>query len=306
MNKAKLLPSLLIFAEVAKRGSFTQAANALNMSKSAVSQQISKLEQVVGCQLMVRNTRGLSLTPTANKLLQRCELLLDQVDMAFNELQNIEDMPTGTLSITVGHALEQNVALPAISQLCQEFPTIEPNLIVTDKKLDLVQDKLDIALFAGEPKDSGYRALPIGEMTEIWCASPAFVNKHGFPSQPDQLQNFRWIATLWQKNNLRIFDQANQRLSMPVSLTPFARANTLSSAISMTLHNMGILLLPDVTAMPLINSNQLVPIMPNFTGPKWPVYMVHGFGAVKPRHITRFHQLVSHFFHRSDKGLTCE
>ncbi|PWQ93433.1 LysR family transcriptional regulator [Leucothrix arctica] len=86
MTKIKLLPSLITFSEVALQGSFTKAAKLLGMSKSAVSQQITRLEAELGVQLLKRNTRGLSVTTAGEKLLKRCELLKGQVDMAFFEL----------------------------------------------------------------------------------------------------------------------------------------------------------------------------------------------------------------------------
>ena len=82
MNKLKLLPSLLVFSEVANQASFTRAAKVLGLSKSTVSQQISRLEDGIGMQLLLRNTRGISVTAIGQRLLQRCELLQDQVDLA--------------------------------------------------------------------------------------------------------------------------------------------------------------------------------------------------------------------------------
>ena len=208
MNRIKLLPSLLVFAEVANRGSFTGAAQHLNMSKSAVSQQLSRLEEVVGSQLLTRNTRGLSVTAVGKTLLARCELLQDQVDLAFVELSNVEAAPAGTFSVTFPHALERDVAIPAIRQLCEEYPGLEPRMMVTDQEMDLVKDKLDVAIHAGELKDSSYRALPVGTMTEIWSASPSYLQRYGQPKSTDELGQHKWIASHWQKNPLAIYGQA--------------------------------------------------------------------------------------------------
>ena len=131
-------------------------------SKSAISQQIKRLEQDIGQQLLSRNTRGMSLTATGEKLLSRCELLRDQVDLAFEELNHSKETPSGTFSLTIPHSCEKDIVIPAVSQLCVEFPQIEPDILVTDKAKDLIQNNLDIAIYAGELKDSNYRALPIG------------------------------------------------------------------------------------------------------------------------------------------------
>ena len=109
----KLLPSLITFAEVVQQGSFTRAARKLDMSKSAVSQQVSRLEKDLGVQLMKRNTRGMTVTSAGRQLLSRCELLKGQVDLALDELKSSEQLASGRLSVIFPHPLEQAVMVPA-------------------------------------------------------------------------------------------------------------------------------------------------------------------------------------------------
>lgn len=189
MNNTKRLPALLIFAEVAKQQSFTLAAKQLGMSKSAISQQLKRLEDDIGQQLLSRHTRGMSLTAVGEKLLGRCELLSDQVELALEELDSSQEIPSGTFALTIPHSFEKDVVVPAPRQLCKEFPLIQPQIHVTDSPLDLIQNNLDVAIYGGELKDSNYRALPMGSATEIFCASPTYVQKYGLPRQLHQLQN---------------------------------------------------------------------------------------------------------------------
>ncbi len=296
MNNIRLLPSLLVFARVANQGSFTKAAKTLGMSKSAVSQQVSRLESVLGSQLLSRNTRGLSVTTLGQKLLERCELLQDQVDLAFVELSNAEKTPAGTFSVTFPHSLEHAVAVPAIRQLCQEYPGLEPRLLVTDQKLDLVQDKLDVAIFAGELEDSSYRVLPVGTVTEIWCATPAYVQRFGEPQTPDDLPQHRWIATDWQRNPLAVYEDGTNGRPERIRMGDFARANTMPCAIELARQHMGLILLPDIVGLPLILENTMVRVLPRYRGPRWPFHFIHPFQAEKPLYIGRFHQLIVHYF----------
>jgi LysR family transcriptional regulator, transcriptional activator for aaeXAB operon len=177
MNNIKMLPSLLIFAEVSKQQSFTLAAKQLGMSKSAVSQQVKRLEIQTGQQLLSRHTRGMSLTTAGEKLLSRCELLQDQVNLAFAEIDSSKETPSGVFSITIPHSLEREIVIPALSQLCIEFPNIQPRLLVSDQMQDLIKNNLDVALSFGELKDSHYRALPVGVVGEIICASAVYVQR---------------------------------------------------------------------------------------------------------------------------------
>lgn len=294
MNKTKLLPSLLIFAEVAKQGSFTRAAELLKMSKSAISQQVSRLEESLGQQLITRNTRGLALTSVGQKLLKRCELLQDQVDLALVELANHEQEFSGSFSITFPHSIQHEIAIPAITQLCQEYPGLEPRIIVSDEKHDLVKDKLDVAIYAGELKDSSYRALPIGTMTEIWCASGNYIQRKGHPKQPAELEQHRWIATQWQKEIQKLTCATGQE--EVIKLNSFAKVNTLPCAIELAQQDMGLVLLPDISASPALLNKSLVRVLPDHHGARWPFYFMHAFQADKPQHVTRCYQLISYFF----------
>jgi len=301
MNNVKQLSSLLIFAEVANKQSFTLAAKQLGMSKSAISQQIKRLEQDIGQQLLSRHTRGMSLTAAGEKLLSRCELLRDQVDLAFEELNYSKEIPSGTFALTIPHAFEKDIVIPAINQLCIEFSQIEPEILVTDEAKDLIQNNLDVAIYGGELKDSNYRALPIGTASEIFCATPAYVQKHGQLTKTDDLLKHQLIATSWQKDFLAIYKNNALTDKKLISLKFFAKTNTLPSALEIVLHDMGVALLPEFVIQPAVASGRLVRVLPGYQGWQWPFYMVHRFHGEKPIHITRFYQLVKHYFSKAMK-----
>ena len=295
MNNIKQLSRMMVFASVAQKGSFTQAAAALGITKSAVSQQIKLLENEMGIRVLNRTTRGVSLTALGEKLFVRCQLLQDQVDLAFADIDNAESNPSGRFAITFPHALESIVVMPAIEQLCCEYPGLEPELVVSDTSLDLVENNLDVAIHAGELADSSYRALPVGTITEIFCATPLYLNRIATPKTANDLTTLRWISTGYQQPKMSIFDLNTNEHSI-VKMKQFARANTLPSVLEMALRHLGFVLLPDVTAKPLIKTGELVHILKNTTGPLWPVYTTHAYQADKPIHITRFHQLVCRYF----------
>ena len=295
MNNIKQLSRMMVFASVAQKGSFTQAAEALGITKSAVSQQIKLLESEMGIRVLNRTTRGVSLTALGEKLFIRCQLLQDQVDLAFADIENAESNPSGRFAVTFPHALESIVVMPAIEQLCSEYPGLEPELFVSDGSLDLVENNLDVAVHAGELADSSYRALPVGTITEIFCATPLYLNRVGVPKSPNDLTTLRWISTGYQQPKMSIFD-LNTNEKSTITMKQFARVNTLPSALEMAQRHLGFVLLPDVTARPLIKSGELVHILDNTTGPLWPVYSIHAYQADKPIHLTRFHQLVCRYF----------
>jgi len=298
MDNLKQLSRLMVFAEVVKQGSFTGAAKQLGISKSAVSQQIKALEVDMDIHVLNRTTRGVSTTALGEKLLSRCQVLKDQVDLVLKDIANAEDNPKGRFAITLPHSLECNVVMPAIEQLCLEYPGIEPVLMVSDTSVDLVENNLDVAIHAGELSDSSYRALPIGTVTEIFCASPLYLNKNMTPIKLEDLGQLKWISTSWQKSKMPVYDLSTKETNI-IELKQFSKVNNFPSALSMALRHLGIVLLPDNVAKPLINSGELVHVLPQFTGPVWPLHAVHAYQREKPVHLTRFHQLVCNYFNES-------
>lgn len=287
----------MVFAAVAQKGSFTDAAKELGITKSAVSQQIKLLESEIGQQLLSRTTRGVALTALGSKLLLHCRLLQDQVNIAFSDIVNAETAPKGRFAITFPYSLASPVVMPAIEQLCREFPGLEPDLHVSDGTLDLVANNLDVAIHLGALPDSSYRALLIGKVDEIFCASPLYLNRTSVPKCPEALLSHRWIATGWQHRHMTVTKQENDEKTL-LNLPHFAQVNSLPMAIDMVLHHMGIALLPDIAARPYFQSGELIHVMREFTGPRWPVYFLHAYQQKKPLHIDRFHQLIQIFFSR--------
>ncbi len=286
---------MLVFAAVAKKGSFTQAAKYLGVSKSAVSQQISVLESELGVSLINRTTRGIFLTAVGKLIYYRCDSLQDQIDSLLEDIDDALKNPRGRFTVTFPHSLEHLVILPAIEKLCQEFPGLQPKLIASDQTLDLVEHSIGLAIHAGELPDSSYRALPIGIMTEIFCASPSYLEKHPAPKTVAELEQHSWIATDWQKRRMPV--TCTQSLTTETaSLNQYASVNTLPTAVGMALRHMGIVLLPSLAVKELINQGELVPLLDHIEGPSWPVYALHAYQNKKPVYVTRFHQLVSRFF----------
>ncbi len=293
MNRLKLLPYLLTFSEIVSKGSFTAAARSLGISKSAASQQLGRLEKQVGIKLLIRNTRGFALTDAGRNLLEKCDLLNDQVERAFGELQNAAETPSGTFTVTFPHALEQAVVYPAIARLCEEFPLIEPNLIASDERKDLIRDKIDVALYSGNPPDSQYRAQRIGTLKEIFCATPAFLHRYGQPGSVEDLVNFRWIATSWQKLPLKVYTGAEgQNAEFTANPAEIARVNTLPGAIDLALQDMGLIFIPENIGIRFIREGRFVHLLEECNGPDYRIYFMHGFQQEKPAHVERFNQLV--------------
>ncbi|WP_036178608.1 LysR family transcriptional regulator [Marinomonas sp. MED121] len=295
MNTIKLAPLLLIFVEVAKMRSFTQAAKKLGLSKSAISQQIKRLEAATDQQLLVRNTRGVVLTSVGEKLLAKSELLSEQLSMTLTELDSEKEQPSGSFRVSVPPFFEKNIVVPAMAQLCTEFPLISPEILVNGRWQDLIEHNLDAAIFGGDLKDSNYRALSIGKVSERFCASPRYIKQHGTPNQVSDLTQHKFIATPWQHDKLQLMD-IKQNTAFSFELNHFAKTNTPNTALEMVLNDMGIAILPEFLMQPHLLGQKLELLLPETRGRAWHFYFLHQFMAEKPAHVTRFYQLICHYF----------
>ena len=295
MNTVKLAPLLLIFAEVARQGSFTAASKKLGLSKSAISQQIKRLETELDLQLLARNTRGVVLTQVGETLLARSELLSEQLANAVNDIQKVKDQPSGTFRISLPPFFERNIIVPALHQLCLEYPLIKPELVVTGRWQDLIEHQLDAAIFGGTLKDSNYKAQSIGKVRDLFCATANYLQRNGTPESLDDLIEHKYLASHWQKHKLILIDQRS-RTDREFSLEHYALTNNLTTLVEMTLSDMGIALLPEFVCQQEINRGDLVHLLPNYHGRPWHFYFLHRYQSNKPAYVERFYQLVKHYF----------
>lgn len=297
MNSVKLAPLLLIFVEVANKRSFTASAKQLGLSKSAISQQIKRLEEAIGQQLLVRNTRGVVLTAVGRTLLARSELLSEQLSLTLTELDSAKEQPSGHFKVSVPPFFEKGTVVPALKQLSLEFPKIIPELIVTGRWQDLIENNLDAAIFGGNIKDTNYRALPIADVSEILCASPRYIQQQGELLDSAKLTQHKFIASPWQHDALDLFDNQNKHYQVPVNHS--VKVNTLQTMVEMALNDMGVALYPEFLAQPYLASKQLIRVLPTIKGKAWPFYFLHQYKGEKPIHITRFYELLCHYFSRT-------
>ena len=296
MNNLSIVPSLLVFAEIAHRGSFTEAARQLSLSKSAVSQHLTRLETQLETQLITRHTRGLTLTAAGKSLLNRTALLKDQVNLTLQELNGDEVEPTGTFSITFPYLLEKNVIAPAVSQLSKEFTKLSFRLLMTDERLDIIEHDLDVSIFSGDLVDSSYRMLPIGNSVEHIYASRNYVmNNAEDLSTAESLTDLNWLFVPWQKKATVLTNPVTGE-SYDIKLNQHICCSSLSSALELAKSDCGIVLLPDIATSPTLTNNELVRIASDLQGKNWPFYFIHPYQKEKPQYVTRFYQLVKHYF----------
>ena len=183
-----------VFAETVAAGSMSAAARRLGMSPSAVSQTIRTLEQQAGVTLLHRSTRKLTLTEAGERCYPHCRRMLDAARAAADLLVQARDAPTGELRVAAPVGFAEHIA-PALAPLLAMAPELRLRLLVDDAMIDLIDARIDIAVRVGHLADSSWIARRLCEFEMILCAAPAYIERHGAPTSPQDLARHQWLAS---------------------------------------------------------------------------------------------------------------
>lgn len=178
--------AIQVFTRVVEAGSFTRAAETLEMPRSTVTSAIQQLEAHLGVRLLHRTTRRLSLTLDGGAYYERCLHLLAELADAEAMLTD-QHQPAGRLKVNLPGPPARRVIIPALAAFCERYPQIELEIGVSDRLVDLVQEGVDCALRVGPLADSSLVARRVGELTEVNCAAPAYLERFGIPRTPSDL-----------------------------------------------------------------------------------------------------------------------
>jgi DNA-binding transcriptional LysR family regulator len=181
------LESIQIFLEVMRRESFSDVARSRDVASSTISRVVSSLEEELSVRLLNRSTR--QVTPTEAGLLfaERVEPLLDRFEDAREAAAAATDTPVGILRLTAPVTFAQKKLVPLFPEFAERYPDIDIDLVLTDRLLDLIEDRIDIAIRLGHLADSSHIGMRLGEMEYVACASPGYIEAHGEPEHPSDL-----------------------------------------------------------------------------------------------------------------------
>lgn len=176
-----------VFARVVECASFTRAADGLGLPRSSVSAAVQMLESRLGARLLNRTTRRVSVTEDGAVFYERCVRLLSDMEEAEDLFRSAGGRPFGRLRVDVPGRIGRLVIAPALPQFLEAYPEIEIDLGMTDRAVDLVEERADCVLRVGPLGDSGLVGRRIGDLDLINVASPAYLARHGAPRGPQEL-----------------------------------------------------------------------------------------------------------------------
>lgn len=267
------LTALRVFVTIVEQGSLSRAADNLDMSRAKVSRYLTELESWMDVRLLHRTTRRLSLTAPGEETLDVAYQLLGLT----STLDGIRNQNTlelkGKLRITASYSLIDSLLMDVVGSFVSKWPKTTIDILSTDDSVNLIDSRIDLAIRITNDLESNVVARRIGECRSIVCAAPEYLQKRGKPNDVQSLVHHNCLSFAYFGRSAWVFDGPNGPES--VAIAGNISANISEVLLSATLRGHGISLQPASTVIPLIESGQLIELLPEWKPKTLGVYVVY-------------------------------
>lgn len=275
---------MMIFVRCVEDGSFSAAARALDMTPSAISKQIRRLEDRLGARLFNRTTRRISLTEVGRDFYDRCSRIMIQIEEAEEAVSSLQDQVRGTLRVTATAAFARGEVLPRINRFLSRHPELNLEFELTDRQVDLVDEGVDAAIMLQEQvNDPSLVARKLAVNRRIIVASPEYIQRNGEPRTPEELLDHNCL-TLYNVSRFNDwefeFEDGSPRV---IHVRGNFHSNTASALYEAALAGVGLARLSTWLVAPRIRSGELVQLLPGYTQESSAYYVLFPHG----RHLSR-------------------
>ena len=267
------LNAMQTFVRVAESGSFTAVADQLQVARSAITRQIVALEKHLAVKLITRSTRRLTLTTAGAAYLEKCRVILNLVDAAESSLTEDQSVPRGRIRLALPLSFGLQQLVPSLLDFAQAQPHVELLLNFSERRSNLIEQGIDLALRITADLQPGDIVRKLGECRLLTTAAPAYLALHGEPRHPSALQHHECLvysmtssASNW---NYRVDDKTQ---SFPVRGRITADNGLV--LLQASARGMGIALQPDFLVQPFLARQELAEILPTFAPPALGIYAV--------------------------------
>lgn len=259
------LTGLIAFARAGSLGSYTAAARALGVSPSAVSKSIQRLERQLGLALFIRTTRSLSFTTEGRDLHARVLALLRQAEEIEQVARAARAEPSGTLRIAASLPLGLHLVAPALAIFRQRHPRVSIDLRLSDQRVDLAEDGIDLAIRLGDLPDSNLLARPLAPYRLGCYAAPDYLACRGTPGHPDELGAHETVNLRYQQSGQPFrwpfLIEGQEREILPAAAILADASEAVLAAVAA---GAGIGMAASFMAAPWVARGVLVPVLEGF------------------------------------------
>ncbi|WP_020656309.1 LysR family transcriptional regulator [Massilia niastensis] len=271
------LAAIRAFARVVEAGSFTRAADSLDMPKATVTKLVQSLEAHLRVRLLQRTTRRVTVTPEGAEYYEKTGRLLaelEEIDGGFGVSQS---RPRGRLRIDVGSSVANLLLLPALPEFLARYPEIRVDLGVSDRHVDLVGENVDCVIRGGPLSEQAMVGRQIGAAAWVTCAAPGYLERHGVPADPGELEREHRVVSYLSARTNRVlpmeFSKGKQHVALPG--TRNVGVNESNAHIAAALAGLGVIQTFRYAARAHLEAGTLAPVLEDWTRQPYPFYIVY-------------------------------
>jgi len=257
------LNAMALFAKVVEHKSFSEASKRLGVPISTVSRKVGQLEKDLGVRLLERSTRRHRLTDVGQHYYEYCRRALEEFEAGTSMINERQAEVSGTLRLSIAPSLADALAVPLIAAFQAVHPKAVVRLWVTDRKVDLIEDGVDLALRVGELADSSLAARELLRYRHLLVASPGYIAAAGMPKRPQDLQNQRLIAFANLHRNV-VWHLAKHQNTARIPLDGTMTLNDYAGVRRAVEMNLGIAEFPSILCAEAIANGTMVEVLPGW------------------------------------------
>ncbi|WP_299850234.1 LysR family transcriptional regulator [uncultured Roseovarius sp.] len=183
------IESLRVFTRVLELGSITSGGRDLRLTPAVASKRIKELEKRLGVRLFNRTTRTITPTEVGRVFYDEAKKVLGSLDDAESAVANFSDKPRGVIRVTAPLSVGRRIIAPLVPQFVKAFPETQVQMRLSDRAIDILAERLDVAFFVGTPKESNLKLKKLAECDRVLCAAPSYLDRHGTPETPGDLMS---------------------------------------------------------------------------------------------------------------------
>lgn len=266
------------FARVVETGSFTKAADSMDLPKASLTRLVQALEARLRVQLLTRTTRKVTVTQDGAVYYERTMALLNELEAIDQGMLHDNSKPRGRLRVDVTTLTGSRVLIPAMADFHERYPDVEIALGVSDRSIDLLVDNVDFVLRVGPVQDAGLVARKVGQIRFVTCASPGYLATHGTPQDPADLDREPHHAVgYFSSRTGRVFPFVFHRGDERVEIQGRRRldVNDSNAYVAAGLAGLGVVQLAQYAVQEQVHKGELVPLFPDWHHNAVPVYLVY-------------------------------
>ena len=296
------IQAMRIFVRVVEAGTFTRAADSLNLPKATVTKHVQALEERLRVKLLNRTTRRVTVTPDGAAYYDRTVRLLTDLDDIEASMTNARANPRGRLRIDVGTSVAQLLIIPHLAEFHARYPDIQVDLGVSDRTVDLIGDNVDCVIRGGELSDQSLVARRIRNLEFITVAAPDYLERKGTPTHPLEIEEKHASVIYFSPQSGRHYPLEFRRGDESIDITgPYQLSVNESNAhVTSIVAGLGIGQITSWQAQRYLASGALVQLLPDWTQPLLPVYVVYPPNRHLSAKVRAFVDWAAELFQRED------